>query len=80
MSNNDNALEMVLSKILKFNKEITTNQKNKKLDKVKKTHKPKKPEMNEKIRAIKKIEDQLRISSAKFIRQKIKSNPIEAVK
>ena len=29
MSNNDHALEMILSKILKFNKEISTNQKNK---------------------------------------------------
>lgn len=78
MSKNDHDLEMVLSKILKFNRDVTKNQKNKKINKVvnkkklKKTtnkDKSKKQQISEEARAIKKIEDQLRISSENFLRQ-----------
>ena len=56
---NDHALEMVLSKILNFNKEITTRQQNKK--KVNKKHKKALDSQiqSEKTKSIKKIEDYL---------------------
>jgi hypothetical protein len=65
MSNNDRILEIILNKILKFNKEISTNQ-----NKIQKNRKKTLTKSVAKKEAIKKIEDDLINSSAKFLLQK----------
>jgi hypothetical protein len=67
MSNNDRILEIILNKILKFNKEISTNQN--KIQKNRKKTLTKSVAKKDSV-AIKKIEDDLINSSAKFLLQK----------